>query len=414
MQYRYPGLYMMKAQMEWIGKFLRYLGHRIVKDKLTNIAATLTLTSLLSMIPLLAVVFTFMAAMPITQNLGNYIQEFIFNNFVPAVSYNMEQAVLGFVQKASSMQPLGFSFLVITVIMLLRTIDRGFNQIWRTRQRRKAIIAFLIYWLLLILGPLFLGMSIALTSYFTSILILTDTGRQIGAQLTIVLPWLLTTIGLAIIYMIIPNTKVRFLHSIIGAMVAGFLFELAKKLFTTYVTSFPLQEIIFGALSVVPLFLIWVYLSWLVILLGAEVCHGLENFTPDRDDTDEQSNYFLDSLRVLEVIKKQGTIGHGPDRDEIMKYMANISDTSVAESLLELQRIGLIDESEKGEYRLVVELENYTLKQFINNVQWKVPDREMILESEFSDKYLAREVLSLLQSIEQQTTYSLTQSYRRV
>ncbi|MCP3675467.1 MAG: YihY family inner membrane protein [Gammaproteobacteria bacterium] len=402
---------MIKARMEWTGKFLHYLARRFATDKLSNIAATLTLTSLLAVIPLLAVVFTILSALPFAQNLGLEIQAFIFSNFVPAVTDDLQLTVIGFVEKASNMKALGFTFLVITAIMLLRTIDAGFNQIWRTKQRRKALVAFIIYWSVLILGPLFLGISIALSSFFTSLLIVTDTGRQIGAQLTIILPWLLTTIGLAILYLVIPNSRVKISHAITGAMVAGILFELSKRLFTMYVTSFPMQEIIFGALSAVPLFMIWVYLSWLVILLGAEVCHGLENFTPERVGASDHDSYFMDSLRVLEVIQQDT---NNLERNDILEKLVNISDTSISLSLQELQRIGLIEESDKGVYRLLNNLENYSINQFVEAVRWKLPNKQMIFKSEFSDKQLAKALLSILQKIEEQPTCSLKQSYRQV
>jgi len=400
--------------MEWTGKFLSYLAHRFVHDNLSNIAAMLTLTSLLALIPLLAVIFTFLSAMPYVQNLGDEIQIFIFSNFVPSFSQNLQQTIQGFVQKAADMKTLGFSSLVVTAIMLLRTVDTGFNQIWRTKQRRKAIVAFLIYWLVLLLGPLLLGLSIVLTSYFTSLLVLTDTGRQIDAQLTIVLPWLLTTLGLAILYIVIPNTRVKILHALIGAMVAGLLFELAKRLFTMYVTSFPLQEIIFGALSAVPLFLIWVYMSWLVILLGAEVCHGLENFTPDYNNEAKESNHFLDGLRVLFFISEQNDMGNNPDRTDIIDKLGYISDTSLADCLQQLQGIGLVRELDNGGHQLLLDLENYSLQQFIEAVHWKLPSHEMIKNSYFRDKILGQELISILEKINQQVTCSLKQSYRQV
>jgi len=403
----------MKAGMLWTWKFLKYLAHRYAYDNLSNIAAMLTVTSLLALVPLLAVIFTILSAMPYVQNLGGEIQAFIFNNFVPSFSQELEQTVTGFVEKAANMKALGFSSLVVTAILLLRTVDTGFNQIWRTKQKRKAVIALLIYWLVLILGPLFLGLSIVLTSYFTSLLVLTDTGRQIDAQLAFVLPWLLTSIGLAILYLVIPNTRVKFLHAIIGAMVAGLLFEFSKRLFTMYVTSFPLQEIIFGALSAVPLFLIWVYLSWLVILLGAEVCHGLENFTPDHKDSLEQGNHFLDCLRILFFISQQNEKDCYPDRTNIVDDLGYISDTSLADCLQELQRINLIVEEENGSYKLIKDLGKYSLHQFIKAVYWKLPDATMIAESYFADRPLGQELILILQKIEQQPTCSLKQLYHR-
>ncbi len=404
----------MKDWMVWIGKFLKYLAHRFVDDNLSNIAAMLTLTSLLALIPLLAVIFTILSAMPYVQNLGAEIQLYIFSNFVPSFSQNLEQTISGFVQKAADMKTLGFSSLVVTAIMLVRTVDTGFNQIWRTRQKRKALVAFLIYWLVLIVGPLLLGLSIVLTSYFTSLLVLTDTGRQIDAQLTIFLPWMLTTMGLSILYLVIPNIRVKFLHAFIGAMVAGLLFEIAKRLFTMYVTSFPLQEIIFGALSAVPLFLIWIYLSWLVILLGAEVCHGLENFTPDYQDESEQANHFLDCLRVLYFISDKNELDTYPDRTTIIDELDYISDTSLVDCLYQLQCIGLISEQDNGSYRLLDNLNNYSLLEFIESVPWKIPTKKMVINSYFADRILAQELISIIEKIQQQPTCSLKQVYHQV
>ncbi len=405
---------MMKAKMEWTGKFFKYLAHRFANDNLSNIAAMLTLTSLLALIPLLAVIFSILSAIPYVQNLVAEFQVFIFNNFMPSYSEELEQTVRGFISKASNMKTLGFSSLVVTAIMLLRTVDTGFNQIWRTKHKRKAIVAFLIYWMVLILGPLLLGLSIVLTSYFTSLLVLIDAGKQISAQLTIVLPWLLTTMGLTILYLVIPNTRVKLIHALTGAMVAGLLFEVAKRLFTMYVTSFPLQEIIFGALSAVPLFLIWVYLSWLVILLGAEVCHGLENFTLDYNEEVEHGNHFLDCLRVLYFISEQNESGRYPDRTNIVEQMDYISDTSLVDCLQELQKIGLIHEKNNTTYQLLTDLNEFSLHQFIDLVHWKIPDPDRIGSSYFADRLLGRDLLAIIESIKEQPTCSLKQLYHQV
>jgi len=404
----------MIARMEWIARFLRYLLHRFIDDKLSNIAAMLTLTSLLAVIPLMAVVFSMLSALPLAQSLGEGIQTFIFSNFVPTFGQEIELTMRGFVQKASEMKTIGFSSLVVTAILLLRTIDTAFNQIWRTEQQRKGLIAFLFYWLVLVLGPLLLGISIALSSYFTSLLIMTDTGRQIGSLVTVFLPWLMTTMGLAILYLVIPNSRIKLIHAVTGALVAGILFEIAKVLFTMYVTSFPLQEIIFGALSAVPLFLIWVYISWLVVLLGAEVCHGMENFRADRDDSHQQSNHFLDCLRVLMIIEQQRQKHKVLDRVDIIEILGDISDSSIADCLHELIRIGLIEEIKDGRYKLIEDLNSYTLYQFSQAVYWKLPTAEMIKQSEFSTTYLGKELMNQLQHLAQQPTCSLIQSYRQV
>lgn len=269
---------MMGQRMEWLKQFLRYLFQRLIDDRLTNIAAVLTLNTLLAIIPLLAVIFNILAALPIAETVSKDIESFLFKNFVPAFGQEVELSIKGFVQKASEMQTMGFVILVFTAVLLLRTIDSGINQIWRTVKKRKALISFLFYWLVLLLGPLFLAGSVIVSSYFESVLLLTDTGQKIGIQLTIILPGLLTTLGLSTLYMVIPNKNVRFIHAFTGAFIAAIAFEASKRVFALYVTSFPMQEIIYGALSAVPLFIIWVYVAWIIVLTGAEVTHGLGYF----------------------------------------------------------------------------------------------------------------------------------------
>lgn len=403
----------MKAWMEWLGDFIRYIGRRLVDDKLSNIAATLTLTSLLAVIPLLAVIFTILAALPIGKDLGLGIQTFIFNNFVPDFSQDIQHTMRDFVLRASDMQTLGFTTLVITAILLLHTIDKAFNQIWRTVQQRKTIIVFIFYWLVLIIGPLLLGVSIALSSYFSSLLVVTDTGKQISSYLTIILPWSLTAIGLTILYMLVPNTRVKLSHAVIGAVIAGLLFEAAKSLFTMYVTSFPLQEIIYGALSAVPLFIIWVYISWLVILLGAEVCHGLENFKAQTIES-EDDNHFLDCMRVLKVIENYSLEGECPERGEIIKSIGIISDYSISESLAELTKMNIIESLENSRYCLLIELSTISVYDFISSVPWKIPSTQSINTSEFKSTFLGQELLEIVDSIEKRPTCSLKQSYHQV
>jgi membrane protein len=404
---------MMKARMEWLIGFIRYLGRRLVDDKLSNIAATLTLTSLLAVIPLLAVIFTILATLPIGKDLGIGIQSFIFNNFVPDFSQDIQHTMRDFVLRASDMKTLGFTTLVITAILLLRTIDKAFNQIWRTVQQRKTIIALILYWLVLILGPLFLGVSVALSSYFSSLLVVTDTGKQISSYLTIILPWSLTAIGLTILYMLIPNTRVKLTHALIGAVIAGLVFEASKLLFAMYVTSFPLQEIIYGALSAVPLFIIWVYMSWMVILLGAEVCHGLENFQ-SQTIVSGGNNHFLDCLRVLKVIENYSLEEKYPERGEIIESIGTISDYSISESLAELTTMKIIEPLNNSRYCLLIELNTISVYDFISLVRWKIPSIKSIKASEFESTFLGQELLEIVDSMEKCATCSLKQSYRQV
>ena len=270
----------MAYRMEWLAGFIRYLMTRLWRDELTYAASALTITTLLAMVPLLSLVFTFLARLPVSLELASNVENFIFTHFVPSISDDLQTNLHGFIEQAGQLSTIGFISLVVTALIMMRTIERAFQKIWHSSTKRKAIKSLLIYWVVLVLGPLFLGLSIFLSSYFTSLLLIYEGIREVGLQLRVILPVLLSIIGLTLLYWLIPNAKVRFLHAFIGATTAGILFELVKVLFTSYVTHFPVQEVIFGTLAVIPLFMIWVYLSWLLILIGAEITHGLMIYKP--------------------------------------------------------------------------------------------------------------------------------------
>ena len=213
--------------------------------------------------------------------------------------------------------------------------------------------------------------------------------------------------------MAIPNTRVRFTHALSGAIIAGFLFEVAKRLFTVYVTSFPVQEIIFGALSAVPLFLIWVYISWLIILLGAEICHGIDHFSEQRVKHLDHENYFFDCLKVLHIIDQQSDNNVYPDRTDILELINDITDGSISESLMELQRIKLIEAINDGRFKIAIDLNTYSIEQYILAVRWKIPSKQQINNSIYADEKLGKELIGILNYISERATYSLKQSYHR-
>jgi membrane protein len=268
----------MSHLMEWLQGFIKYLYDRLFRHELAYAASALTITTLLALVPMLSVIFTILARLPIGEDFSHSIESFIFNHFVPSISDNLQNQFQQFLKQAAQVGTLGFTILVITALILMNNIDKVFRKIWHGSKRRKALSSILIYWCVLILGPLLLGLSILLSSYFTSMLMLNEQVRELGIQLTYILPFLLTIIGLTLLYWLIPNARVKLLEALTGALVAGLLFELVKRLFTWYAISFPLQKVIFGALSVIPLFMLWVYLSWLIVLVGAEITHGLRYY----------------------------------------------------------------------------------------------------------------------------------------
>ncbi|MFP2769190.1 virulence factor BrkB family protein [Oceanisphaera sp. KMM 10153] len=258
--------------------FGRFMLKRIQKDRLTVTAGYLAYITLLSLVPMLAVIFAMMSAFPMFGELRDTIQHFVFTNFVPAAGEVVQEKIQGFVDNASKTTAVGVAALAITAMLLISAIDQNFNYIWRVTHKRRVSVAFATYWMILTLGPILVGASLVLTSYITTIRLFDDDVLGIGPGLLSFLPFMLSTMMFVVFYMVVPNVRVRFSHAICGALVAGLLFEIAKRGFAFYIVKFPSYEAIYGTLATVPILFVWVYLSWLVALLGAEMTASLGDY----------------------------------------------------------------------------------------------------------------------------------------
>ncbi|MBT8419492.1 MAG: virulence factor BrkB family protein [Gammaproteobacteria bacterium] len=275
-----------RYQLQRTQDFLAKLFHHFVNDRCPESAGALAYTSLLALVPLMAVGFTLFAAFPAFDGLTGKLQSFVFSNFVPASGKVVEAYIEGFVAKASALTLPGLIALLVTALLSMATIERTFNAIWKVRRRRNFVDAFMVYWAILTVGPLLIGVSLAVSSYVASLPFFSDAARSLGGPGVFLklLPFLAATLAFALLYAIVPYQRVPPRHAIAGGVVAAVLFELAKKGFALFVTHFPTYEAIYGALAALPIFLIWVYLSWLIILLGAEFTYCLGNSIASRPD----------------------------------------------------------------------------------------------------------------------------------
>jgi len=269
-----------------IGKISRRVVHHFFADHCTQIAAALTYTSLLSLVPLLAVGFSLLSAFPVFESLSNDVRKFIFTNFVPASRDMIQNYLIDFTDKASHLTLVGIIFLIITALLLVETIDRAVNDIWKVRQRRSGLSKFMAYWAILSLSPMLIGISLAVTSYLVSLPFISNVAETLVSkkQFLSFTPFGLTTLAFTLIYVIVPNRYVPLWHGITGGILAALLFEAAKKGFAYYVTEVATYELIYGTLSSIPIFLLWVYLSWVIILLGVEITRSLGDY--DRENND--------------------------------------------------------------------------------------------------------------------------------
>lgn len=259
-------------------RYLAFLWRRCQQDNIKVPAGHLAYVTLLSLVPFLAVIFYMLSAFPMFSELNKIIEDLIYNNFVPTSGEAIKVHMSGFIENTKKMSMMGIASLIVIALLLISTIDQTINRIWRCTNKRSLVQAFTIYWTILSLGPIIIGGSIALSSYlFASF---QEVGfLSLGQRLLSLMPFIFAWLAFAGVYTLVPHQRVSFRYALIGGLVAALLFSLATDLFSLYITNFPTQQIIYGALAVIPILFVWIYFLWLIVLIGVEVTATLEEFS---------------------------------------------------------------------------------------------------------------------------------------
>jgi len=261
------------------GHFLRYLVQRFNRDGCRQSAAALTYMSLFAVVPMLTLMYSMFSLVPAFNEVGSQVEAFIFSKFLPSSGQEISQYLTEFSSQARKLSAAGVVILMVTSFLMLANIEKTFNHIWATTGSRKGLAGFLVYWAILSLGPLLLAAGMMMKTYLVSFQLIVDEVDSLGvsAILFSYLPWLLTWLAFTLLYIAVPNCKVRTSYAIFGGLVTTALFETAKTLFGLLVAHSSYTSV-YGAFAVIPLFLLWIYLLWVLILVGAELVRSLETF----------------------------------------------------------------------------------------------------------------------------------------
>ncbi|WP_206196693.1 YihY family inner membrane protein [Zooshikella ganghwensis] len=396
--------------------FARYIGQRFVQDGCLQSAAALTYTTLFAVVPLMTVTYSMLAAIPTFQGVGDEIQSFIFSNFVPSAGATVQSYLADFSTQARKLTFVGVAFLIVTALLMLKTIEEVLNKIWRVEQGRKGLASFLLYWAILSLGPLLLGCGFALTSYITSVeLIMDATDLIISRQwLLQIVPPLLTAAAFCLIYIAVPNRPVRFKHALLGGLLAAALFELAKKGFALFVSLSPSYELVYGAFAAVPLFLLWIYLSWNIILLGAELVRAL-NFWHDLQ-TREPLPTSLAVIVIAEVFRERFQQGLTTSYQHMHQANWPVSQEQWELCTKWLHEQGIITKDDSGELILGHDLALVNCWSFCRSIPWQLPSENelsRIQQQSWPDwlGFLVARIAHIHHYAEQQLPITLTQLF---
>jgi membrane protein len=257
--------------------FLHLLGQRFAETRCQQVAGSLAFTTLLSLVPLLTLSIVMFGHFPAFAQLGEALKLFVVQNLLPDKAGKIITTyAFQFSQNATKLTLLGSMLFALAAIMLMLTIDRVFNQIWSVRRPRRLAVRIPVYWMVLTVGPLVLAGAIVASSYLVSISLgRVDDAVWLHAGVLRAVTMALFGSFFALLYYAIPNQPVRPRHAALGGLVAAALLALVQRAFSVVVASMPGYTLIYGTFAALPIFLIWLYLSWVVVLLGALVAATL-------------------------------------------------------------------------------------------------------------------------------------------
>jgi membrane protein len=287
---------------------------RFYEERGLQTAGSLTYTTLLSLVPLITVALAVASAFPVFDDAIGTLQLFLLENFLPDAQGidTITEQISNFSSNAGRLTAIGLGFFFVTAVMLMTTIDTALNRLFRVQRRRPLLQQVLMYWAVITLGPLLIGGSLSMTSFAVGASFGWLRLSIVGNALLAVLPFVFTCIALTLLYAVVPNRHVRPRDAIIGGVLAGIAFEFAKRGFAIYIGRFPTYSLIYGAFATIPIFLVWLYMSWVVVLAGATVTAMLPAYRY-AEGKPIAGREFVDALLVLSSLARAQKHG-GPVR----------------------------------------------------------------------------------------------------
>ncbi len=351
--------------------FWQFLCRRFIDNRGANTAAALTYTTLFAVVPMMTVTFSMLSAIPAFQGTGEQVQGFIFRNFVPSAGETLQQYLSGFTAQARQLTWVGVVVLAATAFWMLVTIEKAFNTIWRVRQPRRGVSSFLLYWAILSLGPILLGGGFAISTYITSLSLISGPDALLGAKTLLnFMPLLFSMAAFTLLYATVPNAQVRLKHAALGGLFAAVLFEVAKMLFGFYVQLFPSYQLVYGAFATVPLFLLWIYLSWLIVLFGAELACNLGS---SRQWRARAVPPLMTALGILRIFYDYQQKGRRVRLKDVQRHGWPLAGYEWEDMLGFLEQQQLVAPSGSGAWVLCRDLQHYPVQDLLAASPWPLP-----------------------------------------
>jgi membrane protein len=351
------------------GQFIWYLGRQFYGDKCPTSAASLTYQSLFAVVPLLTVMYAMFNAIDAFSGVGSQVQAFLFENIIPENVSVVQSYLTSFSDQASALSGPSFLLLTVTAFLMLYTIEQIFNDIWDVREPRHGFQRFLMYWALLTLGPILLGLGFAITTYVLSIPVISGVTEVTGALR--ILPVLISVVLFTLIYVAVPNCRVPIPHAFVGGVLVAVVFELAKVMFAE-IMSRSSFEVIYGAFAAVPLFLLWIYILWSILLMGAEFVKAISGFRVDNEGKAELP--FVQVLLILDCFYRVHRRGGIVREADIRSLSPRVEYDRWHEYQALLADMNIIEVIDKDSMMLRQDLNEISVWQLFHQVPYQLPN----------------------------------------
>ena len=379
-------------------RFSYRVAERFIVDKCIQRASALAYASLLAIVPMVALGFSIFTSFQAFDAISGHVRDALLGYLIPTSQQAVENYLGTVTDKTTAISIFGVLGLLFTATALLNTVEEAFNTIWRITRARAWLSKFITFWATLTLTPILIGASLSITSYFAAMPLLQHVAEGAGylSHIPFLLPWILSSLALTTLYVVLPNTTVPFRYAVVGGLVGGALFEWTKIGFTFYITEIADYEKLYGALSTLPVFLIWLYLTWVVVLLGSEIAFCMQH--PEQS-TRQRNRFIKPGLQQFYSHLILLRAAQSLERGETLSLATLLDETEVPENILqewldrlsELELLRRTDTDGKQAWVLAQtpdQLNLMTVFKRLNNAPMQVP-------AEWVESTLGRQLLGL-------------------
>lgn len=357
-----------------------FMLRRMKDDEITLVAASLSYWTTLAVVPALALVLSMLDAFPAFRTLRVTVQEFILGNFLPSTGLKISEQLASFIEKAGGLAAVGVIGLAVTSIMMLLTIEDAFNRIFRARRTRRLYMRLLVLWAVVTIGPFLIGLSFTLSGYFAAAdnMFNTTAGLIFSIIVGQLMPTLISWIAITFIYLVVPNRRVPWIDAMMGAAFAAIMFAALRFGFAAFVASMTSYETIYGAVAAVPIFLVWIYAAWMVLMMGAVVAASLREwrfkFAGGRMGGLAMVGFALDVLSKLAMAQSAG----GGLTTRALSKAVTLPDLTLLEVLEQLKTGRFVAVTDDGRWLLSRDLDHVALADVVHHFGFGIDLEERI------------------------------------